>query len=353
MRSKQMEDNSYSNIVATQGAFLIPPPHTPVPGTNGPDLVWADRLCGYLESLSTEQVLRRSQYGDAADEWPIGRTPPDLIEARQRKIKPLKDIFEGSASTPRSLLTSTGTRSPADTVDGYSPKLGGREAGAGDITLDGPGCVAVQETSRPALQFRAEESVPKIPRGKKRCHKGQEAEAPTKIRALNPTTSNRNPGKVVTTTEYNSRILRSRKRRRSVDIKNKNDEEKERLVTKACTADTTTTVDTAKRNFSKAHAARKSRNKKRPHGFNTGDEEKEELERLVKKVPKTRPKGNTTNTRPTPRALRGGKHVPVSTFSCSARGQGQEPKGNRWPATMPMTITSPWAGRLRSHVKRR
>ncbi|KAK6067270.1 hypothetical protein SCUP515_10242 [Seiridium cupressi] len=76
----------YLDIVATQGAYLVPRAGTPVcPEAYNDQLVAA--LKQHLNAVITEQICRRVMYHGAADEWPIGRTPPKVTKRRKAELK--------------------------------------------------------------------------------------------------------------------------------------------------------------------------------------------------------------------------------------------------------------------------
>lgn len=86
----------FLDIVATQGAYLVPREGTPVP-REANDVQFATALNQRLERVVTEQIWRCRIYHDAADEWPIGHTPPEVKEERIAKLKAYAES-EGATS---------------------------------------------------------------------------------------------------------------------------------------------------------------------------------------------------------------------------------------------------------------
>ncbi|KAH8902597.1 hypothetical protein BR93DRAFT_972653 [Coniochaeta sp. PMI_546] len=72
----------FLDIVTTQGAYLVPRADTPV-FQEPHDGRFAAALEQNLDSVFTQQICRRVKYRDAADEWPIGPTPPEVKEKRK------------------------------------------------------------------------------------------------------------------------------------------------------------------------------------------------------------------------------------------------------------------------------
>ncbi|TVY68945.1 hypothetical protein LSUE1_G009486 [Lachnellula suecica] len=84
-----------SNIVDTHGAYLITRPRTPVfQGTYNEEFV--STLENELNHIITQQIWRRRKYRDAADEWPIGRTPPEIKEKRATEVKAMTEQWNAS-----------------------------------------------------------------------------------------------------------------------------------------------------------------------------------------------------------------------------------------------------------------
>ncbi|KAJ9129931.1 hypothetical protein NKR23_g12411 [Pleurostoma richardsiae] len=86
----------FLDIVTTQGAYLVPRADTPV-FQEPYDGRFAAALEQHLDAVSTQQICRRVKYCDAADEWPIGRTPPEVKEKRKAELKTLGEL-EGATS---------------------------------------------------------------------------------------------------------------------------------------------------------------------------------------------------------------------------------------------------------------
>ncbi|KAM7218653.1 hypothetical protein V8F06_005972 [Rhypophila decipiens] len=86
----------FLDIVTTQGAYLVPRADTPV-FQESFESRFAATLEQHLDAVSTQQICRCIMYRDAADEWPIGRTPPEIKEKRKAELKAW-DELEGATS---------------------------------------------------------------------------------------------------------------------------------------------------------------------------------------------------------------------------------------------------------------
>lgn len=84
------------DIVATQGAYLVPRAGTPV-FEKTYDAKFAAALEQQIRALIVEQTCRSVMYRGAADEWPIGHTPPEMKEKRNAELKAQEEI-EGATS---------------------------------------------------------------------------------------------------------------------------------------------------------------------------------------------------------------------------------------------------------------
>ncbi|KAL8647821.1 MAG: hypothetical protein Q9210_005333 [Variospora velana] len=84
------------DIVATQGEYLVPRAGTPV-FEKAYDDEFAAVLARKLKALTIVQIVRRVMYRQAADEWPIGHTPPEVKERRRAELRALEEL-EGAAS---------------------------------------------------------------------------------------------------------------------------------------------------------------------------------------------------------------------------------------------------------------
>lgn len=185
-----------------------------------------------LDSLAITQAVRRTKYGDIANQWPIGWTPPDIVQKRMNDVAKLMALFQDSQSSSGS-TTPTSTYSPQPTPGPEETKAATRtgERGGSKVsnchtsaTMDGRERI-VQETGY------AEETLPKMLRGKKRRRgynlgdEGQEAERPAKIRTAAATTIKRNTGET-TTIKPGTTALKS-KRRRNFDAEGEEKESKQ------------------------------------------------------------------------------------------------------------------------------
>ena len=84
------------DIVATQGAYLVPRAGTPV-SQEAYDDRFATALKQHLDAVITEQICRSVMYHGAADEWPMGHTPPEIKEKRNAEVK-AQEEREGATS---------------------------------------------------------------------------------------------------------------------------------------------------------------------------------------------------------------------------------------------------------------
>jgi len=83
----------FPDIVTTQGAYLVPRTGTPV--LQKPyDIEFVDKLNMFLDVIVMRQGWRRSMYHSDADEWPIGRTPPELKERRKAELKAMEELWD-------------------------------------------------------------------------------------------------------------------------------------------------------------------------------------------------------------------------------------------------------------------
>ena len=106
------------DIVATQGAYLVTRANTPVFETTH-DEEFAAKLSWTLNGAVIGQMARRIKYREAADEWPIGRTPPEVKEKRKAELKAQEEL-EGVTSDDSSDNDNDG-----DGADGkVGPKKG-------------------------------------------------------------------------------------------------------------------------------------------------------------------------------------------------------------------------------------
>ena len=79
------------DIVATQGAYLVPRAGTPV--WKEPYDEFATTLEQKLNLLILEQSWRRDMYHEAADGWPIGHTPPEVKQKYQAKVQARVELW--------------------------------------------------------------------------------------------------------------------------------------------------------------------------------------------------------------------------------------------------------------------
>ncbi|MCJ1309561.1 hypothetical protein MMC25_003221 [Agyrium rufum] len=83
------------DIVATQSACLLPRRRSPV-FREPYDDKFITTLDRSLNSLSWRQELRQHKYHGAADEWPVGRTPPEITEMYEAEMKALDELWDAS-----------------------------------------------------------------------------------------------------------------------------------------------------------------------------------------------------------------------------------------------------------------
>lgn len=83
------EHGPLPDVVATQGQHLVAQPHTPVfPPLSSETHAFATELAASLSALISRQNRRRLGYGvNAAEEWPIGRTPPEVRRAQKERLR--------------------------------------------------------------------------------------------------------------------------------------------------------------------------------------------------------------------------------------------------------------------------
>ncbi|KAI3338905.1 hypothetical protein F4824DRAFT_498756 [Ustulina deusta] len=88
------------DIVATQGAYLVPRAGTPV-FQEAYDDKFPAALELHLGAVVTEQICRTAMYHGAADEWPMGHTPTEIKEKRKAELKAQEEL-EGATSDDES-----------------------------------------------------------------------------------------------------------------------------------------------------------------------------------------------------------------------------------------------------------
>ncbi|KAG6034677.1 hypothetical protein E4U41_006462 [Claviceps citrina] len=236
------------DIVATQGAYLVPRrAGTPVFRDDYLEEL-TTKLHKSLELLLWAQDIRRSRYHEDADEWPMGHTPPWLVERREAELAEwekrceMLDLEEFGVSDDGS-----------DKDDEKKP---------GDSHTD-PGADAVEASATPRQSKRqtrsheavwlptplpSDEKTPTAPHGKER--RGVEGEADKGEERL--AKKHVNPPEAVLAEEASGTVeeampktclRRGRKRQRVLDA---GDEEKvsEERPTKARVTTTTTTTTT-------------------------------------------------------------------------------------------------------------
>ncbi|KAF2757275.1 hypothetical protein EJ05DRAFT_384673 [Pseudovirgaria hyperparasitica] len=88
-------DIDYTDIVATQGAYLIHRRCTPV-FEKPYDREFATKLEIRLQALEIRLEWRRAMYRDSTDEWPIRHTPPEVKEYYRAKMIALEEQDDSS-----------------------------------------------------------------------------------------------------------------------------------------------------------------------------------------------------------------------------------------------------------------
>ncbi len=189
------------DIVATQGAYLIPRARTPVFLFEKPyDAKFAAVLEQEICALITGQIWRRAMYGGAADEWPMGHTPPELKEEYKAKVKAQEEL-DGVSS------------------EGSDNDNNGNNIGAGL----GPRKVVTRQADR--LPTPPLSESPLTPLRNKRwriSEEGDEVERPTKTRISSATKVSAGEDAVSKASHCNGR-----KRRRTVDVGERKEESTE------------------------------------------------------------------------------------------------------------------------------
>ena len=79
------------DIVATQGVYLVPRPRTPV-FEAAYNREFAATLSQILHGTVLGHRARRIKYRELADEWPIGRTPPEVKRKYEDEIKAREEL---------------------------------------------------------------------------------------------------------------------------------------------------------------------------------------------------------------------------------------------------------------------
>ncbi|KAI0105058.1 hypothetical protein GGR51DRAFT_560662 [Nemania sp. FL0031] len=102
----------FLDIVKTQGAYLKPRPPTPNHRRVNVD-EFAAKLYDRLEFLSIMLESRRKRYGAAADEWPPGHTPTEIVEKRRAEVERLFALAEAPSPPTPSPSNSEGPPNPA------------------------------------------------------------------------------------------------------------------------------------------------------------------------------------------------------------------------------------------------
>lgn len=119
------------DVVATQGAHLLPAINTPAPlARPQPSVSFHHDLCSRLSKVQEQQFVRRDMYGADADESRIGDTPPDvrqqhhseLHDARRQYMSLLEAATPCTPHSPNSPNSSSpAPASPPTTVSPPSP----------------------------------------------------------------------------------------------------------------------------------------------------------------------------------------------------------------------------------------
>ncbi|KFY92197.1 hypothetical protein V500_04258 [Pseudogymnoascus sp. VKM F-4518 (FW-2643)] len=94
------DKQNFDDIVTTEGACLVPRSNTPIyPGID--EVEFTDSLDSRLNALVLVQLARAEKYGKQdSGEWPIGHTPPAVVEIYEARMRELEALMD--ASTPTS-----------------------------------------------------------------------------------------------------------------------------------------------------------------------------------------------------------------------------------------------------------
>lgn len=169
------------DIVATQGECLVPRWHTPVWEKEYSE-EFAVILTRKLDALDIAQLVRRAKYGPAADEWPIGHTPPEMKERRVAELRALEELEDRTSDED------------SDEYESHDTTADNRAAGSKE-TQPAPGPAASRTHPRevgwlPTPPLSEQRSILKLRgRERRRLSAGnEEAERPRKTRATSTTT---------------------------------------------------------------------------------------------------------------------------------------------------------------------
>ncbi|KAI1133651.1 hypothetical protein F5Y10DRAFT_3063 [Nemania abortiva] len=99
------------DVVKTQGAYLVSGPPTPHHRKVNVD-EFATQLYGRLDFLVRMLEIRRRRYGIAADEWPPGRMPTEMVEKRKAEVEKLLAMMEAPSPPTPSSSNSEGAPNP-------------------------------------------------------------------------------------------------------------------------------------------------------------------------------------------------------------------------------------------------
>ena len=90
------------DIVLTKGACLRDRPPTPLHVKINLEAFHHALLCLELKGLLRAQEIRRRKYGEeAAEEWPMGHTPDELLEKRTAEVDALIAAMEAPSPPSR------------------------------------------------------------------------------------------------------------------------------------------------------------------------------------------------------------------------------------------------------------
>lgn len=115
------------DVVETDGQHLVAQPHTPVfPPTRSETDAFATLLDAKLDALTSHQRRRCLGYGrEAAEEWPIDRTPPKIRRAQKERLRATlrASLEEDSESDIEATLNTYYPLSPTPPESKDSPSL--------------------------------------------------------------------------------------------------------------------------------------------------------------------------------------------------------------------------------------
>ncbi|KAL8741298.1 MAG: hypothetical protein Q9190_006081 [Brigantiaea leucoxantha] len=214
----------WPDVVATQGTHLVPSVNTPV-FEKAYDEEFVTKLSRALELVITiTPKTRRIKYRQAADEWPIGHTPPEVKERRAAELRAMEEARKTTSDE-----SSDNDEDSDATVDG---KSGAKKGQAPPVRGSRPQSLQPGWLLTPPLS--ANNSIP-TPHGKKRRRMStsveedeKEEKRPRRTHITSTTRADSLPEEIPKGFHE-----KCRKRRRADDVDDKGEEDREH-PTKAC-----------------------------------------------------------------------------------------------------------------------